>query len=158
MDRFTCNFFCPGEDEEVEEDDLKGNENSNFKGSHTQLDVDSNKQGRKNDIHIEMRGQRQDPSQVLQTVATNKGSTGLVFFYLLKLRLLLMVRSKAAWIFMLVLPIGLVAGGLVLSKQSSNSDNTPQPLNLSPFLYAKTPSAPSDSPLHKFVLQDSVSK
>lgn len=147
-----------GDDEEGDTDSNQGSQNFGFEGVLNHHDLDINGQKKDDEIRIEMRTNRHDPSQMFPTLQDGSKQTSLRFWALIKIRFLLMVRSKAAWIFMLVLPVGLVAGGLVLSKQSSPSSNsTPEPVALSGLMYAKNVLS-SASSLPNFFVKDSVSK
>ena len=147
-----------GDDEEGETESNGRSQNLGYEGVLNPLDVEFSGQKREDEINIEMRASRHDPSQLFPTLQEGGEKTSLRFWALVKIRFLLMVRSKAAWIFMLCLPVGLVAGGLVLNKQSSpSSDMTPVPIMLSGTIYARS-ALSSDTSLPGFFVKDSVSK
>ena len=160
----TCVLFqvvicavLSGDDEEGDSGGSVGSQNHGYDGLLNHLDVDTGGQKTDDQHSIEMRSNRQDPSQMFPTLQDKKGGSSMLFWALMKLRFLLVVRSKAAWVFMLVLPVGLVTGGLVLSKQSSSSDSTPVAMAMSGVMYAKS-SVTQDASLPKFLLRDSVGK
>ncbi|KAL8586837.1 hypothetical protein ACOMHN_052713 [Nucella lapillus] len=147
-------FLKLGEEEEGE-----GNENPTY-NSLSHLDVDFSKMegnGRQPQTQIQMRT-NQNVNQVFSTTQKPSDQAGFCFWMLFKLRFFNFWRSKLTLILLIVLPIGLVAFSLVLSKlqAKANTNLTPVPLDLTSLQYARL-SGSADTSIPKFAVQDTAS-
>ncbi|KAK7506564.1 hypothetical protein BaRGS_00002039, partial [Batillaria attramentaria] len=134
-------FLKLEEDEEIA-DDEHGEENPSYNNSTSNLA----RVGKSPDqIHLDVRSPAMSPTEILPTVQEDAHRTWQCFLVMMKIRFRILVRSPAALIFMIILPIGLVAGALAISKTSSTSDNIPKHKQLVADMYARPQGLAEDS-------------
>lgn len=115
-------FLKLEEDTEENNKTIEGSQNPSFYSSVLPLDVQE-------PTNVDGDSTLLDPSKITPNMQKDSGLIKLHIWALMKIRFLLTIRSKALLLFQILLPVGLVAAGIAVSRISQKGD-TSHPISL----------------------------